>query len=85
MSEISKQRRMPALEVVATWDDEAAVWVAVSDDVPGLATDAPSLEALVEKLKVMVPELLEANGLPGGDVPVTIRSERTVITHRLAA
>lgn len=48
--------------VSATWDDEAKVWVAESDDVPGLATEAPSEEALLKKLEVLVPELLELNG-----------------------
>lgn len=49
--------------VRAEWDDEAHVWVATSDDVPGLATEAETLEALSEKLQKMVPELLEANGM----------------------
>jgi Domain of unknown function (DUF1902) len=48
--------------VVADWDSEAHVWVATSEDVPGLATEADSEEHLVNKLKVMVPELLEVNG-----------------------
>lgn len=43
------------------WDAEANVWVATSDDVPGLVTEADTLEALDSKLQVMVPELLEAN------------------------
>ncbi len=45
------------------WDPEA-VWVAVSDDVPGLATEAGTIETLTKKLRVMVPELLEANAKP---------------------
>jgi predicted RNase H-like HicB family nuclease len=49
--------------VTAKWDDEAKVWVAMSDDVPGLVTEAATLELLNEKLKVMVPEFLEENGL----------------------
>jgi len=48
--------------VEATWDPEAEVWVATSEDVPGLATEAPSLERLREKLRTIVPELLEAIG-----------------------
>ena len=48
--------------VSATWDDEAKVWVAESDDVPGLVTEAPTEEALLKKLEALVPELLEANG-----------------------
>ena len=47
--------------VHADWDPEAEVWVATSDDVPGLATEAPTVEALAEKLRTMIPELLEAN------------------------
>lgn len=48
--------------VRAEWDDEAGVWVATSDDVPGLATEARTIEALDIKLTSLVPELLEANG-----------------------
>ena len=47
----------------AEWDEDAAVWVASSDDVPGLATEEATLEGLIRKLKVMIPELLEANGV----------------------
>jgi len=52
------------LKVHVTWDDETKVWVATSEDVPGLATEADTWEALIEKLKVLIPELLEANGRP---------------------
>jgi len=45
----------------ADWDPEAEVWVATSDDVPGLATEAETIESLTAKLRIMVPELLEAN------------------------
>lgn len=47
--------------VRAEWDPEAGVWVASSDDVPGLITEAETLEALESKLAVMIPELLELN------------------------
>ncbi|MEA2238257.1 MAG: hypothetical protein QOC81_2981 [Thermoanaerobaculia bacterium] len=49
--------------VQADWDPEAAVWVATSADVPGLATEAETIEGLTNKLRNMIPELLEANGL----------------------
>jgi predicted RNase H-like HicB family nuclease len=52
---------MRTFVITATWDDEAQVWVADSLDVPGLATEAPTQEELIAKLKVMIPELLEAN------------------------
>ncbi len=47
--------------VEAFWDEEAKVWVATSDDVPGLATEADNLDILTSKLKVMIPELMIAN------------------------
>jgi predicted RNase H-like HicB family nuclease len=55
------------LTVTATWDPEASVWVAESEHVPGLVTEAESLEALVEKLRTLIPELLEANGVATAD------------------
>ena len=56
-----------ALFVRAEWDEEAQVWVATSDDVPGLATEADTMEILCAKLEIMVPELLSANGYPDSD------------------
>ena len=50
-----------AYVVTATWDDEAKVWVAESNDVPGLVTEAPTPEALQDKIRVLVPELSELN------------------------
>ena len=47
--------------VHAVWDEEARVWVASSEDVPGLATESETAEALVEKLKSLIPELLALN------------------------
>ena len=35
----------------AEWDEEANVWVASSEDVPGLATESETLENLIQKLK----------------------------------
>src|SRR5437867_3198295 len=52
--------------VQADWDPEAAVWVATSADVPGLATEAETIEGLTDRLRTMIPELLEANGLLHG-------------------
>jgi predicted RNase H-like HicB family nuclease len=66
--------------VQADWDPEADVWVATSEDVPGLATEAPTIEALTEKLRNLIPELLEANQLLSGDPSQAISFELT--SHR---
>lgn len=55
------------IAVRATWDPEASVWVAESDDVPGLVTEADDIEALVAKLKILIAELLDANGVSAGE------------------
>lgn len=63
--------------VESLWDPEAEVWVATSAEIPGLATEAASLELLTEKLKVMIPELLAANGLLGDAVTLAGRGAGT--------
>ncbi|OGQ10578.1 MAG: hypothetical protein A2026_01925 [Deltaproteobacteria bacterium RBG_19FT_COMBO_46_12] len=71
------------LFIRAEWDEEAMVWVATSDDVPGLATEAVTVEALVEKLKVMIPELLMANNTDFEDeVSFEIITRRFELTQR---
>ncbi len=47
--------------VWAEWDPQACVWVASSSEVPGMATEAPTLDALNDKLVSLVPELLAEN------------------------
>ena len=51
------------ISVEAFWDEEARVWVASSKDVPGLMTESDTMENLMQKLKILIPELLQANGL----------------------
>ena len=51
-------RKKAAVRVRAEWDEEAGVWVAESGNLPGLVTEAETVELLFEKLRVMVPELL---------------------------
>jgi hypothetical protein len=50
-----------ALYVIAEWDRDAHVWVATSDDIPGLVTESATIGELGAKLKTMVSELLAAN------------------------
>lgn len=48
--------------VSAQWDPDALVWVAESEDIPGLVTEASTMEALQNKLRILIPELLSLNG-----------------------
>ena len=67
--------------VRADWDEEAQVWVATSEDIPGLATEASTIEDLMAKLEAMVPELLELNGAASdeGDVSLNLKAYRDSI------
>lgn len=77
---------MPAVHVSAFWDAEAGVWVAESDDVPGLITEAETMDALMKKLEVLIPELLDENGYPDGDeVAFELNARITGTAHRLEA
>lgn len=54
-------------KISAVWDASAKVWTATSADVPGLATEAETLEDLTQKLRVIVPELLQLNQIIPSD------------------
>ncbi|MFB2921873.1 DUF1902 domain-containing protein [Aerosakkonema funiforme] len=67
-------------KIDAFWDREAQVWVAESEDVPGLVTEASTIELLTDKLKQMIPELLFVNHLVSADYTGSISFELT--SHR---
>ena len=55
------------IEVKIHWDEEAEVWVAICDEL-GIALESGSYDALIEKLRVAVPEMIDANGISGVNV-----------------
>lgn len=67
---------MEELLIKLTWDQEAAVWTAESDDVPGLVLESGSFDALVERVRFTVPELLELNGTTHAPRQLRMVSER---------
>jgi predicted RNase H-like HicB family nuclease len=69
------------LEVHAFWDDEASVWVAESDDVPGLVTEAETMDHLMERLQIIIPELMELNCNQRGPFTFHVVSKRTAIAQ----
>jgi Domain of unknown function (DUF1902) len=69
----------PTYTIDAFWDAEASVWVATSEDVIGLATEAPTIEQLTQKLHAIIPELIELNHKPS-DHQGLIQFE--LISHR---
>ena len=68
-------------KVEATWDSEAQVWVATSEDVPGLATEANTPEILTNKLRQMIPELMRLNHVVADDYAGSISFETSIILN----
>lgn len=50
------------VKVKIHWDDEAEVWVAICDEL-GIALESGSYDALIEKVRVAIPEMVELNGI----------------------
>ena len=73
--------------VQVTWDAEAKMWVADSDDIPGLAAEAQDERSLRKKLTSLIPELLSLNNVrlrPNKTIEVVLkfhREERIKLTN----
>ena len=42
-------------------NNEACVWIATSSDIPGLVLESGSFDALLERTRIAIPELLSLN------------------------
>lgn len=65
-----------AYKVNIVWDSEASVWVATSKDVPGLVLESGSFDALLERVRYAIPELIELNHQKAPVYQLTFLSER---------
>lgn len=63
--------------VQADWDAQAKVWVS-SSNIPGLVVEAEELNAFVELVQSLAPELLADNLGLKGHVPVELRALGTL-------
>ena len=59
----------------ANWDDEARVWWISKTSVPGLVTEASTLDELYRKLSIMIPEMLETENTKN-PLPIKVTSFR---------
>ena len=54
-------RRDMRFTVACEWDAEASVWYVAESNVPGLAAEAPTTEAMGRLLLELVPHLVQLN------------------------
>ena len=74
------------IHVTAEWDAEGGGWTATSDDLPGLVTESPTLDGLLERVMAVIPDLLNAvpevhtaHGVANRDLCVTLRADRRMV------
>lgn len=65
------------------YDEEAAVWIATSEDLTGLVLEDESPEALMKRVAAAAPELIELNNLPRYKTIKfsIVRHERAVLNY----
>jgi predicted RNase H-like HicB family nuclease len=71
--------------VKAAYDAEAAVWFVESSDLAGVNAEAPTLEALLQKLPGVVLDLLEEEGVDDLDLPIEVVAHASTRVRRSTA
>jgi hypothetical protein len=63
------------ITIQARWDVEASVWLATSEDVPGLVVEADTWPAMINEVQLVLPELLEVSGQSSDKLSLTFKAE----------
>ncbi|AUN93876.1 DUF1902 domain-containing protein [Pseudazoarcus pumilus] len=71
---------MHSIRVQAEWDEEAGVWYVADSSLDGLVTEAPTTEALMQKIAARACDLLGAEAV-GNDVSVELTARRSSVVH----
>jgi len=58
------------------WDDESSRWHCESDDIPGLLLESNSCDALIERIRLAAPEMLELNSNYLGPIQLSFETVR---------
>jgi hypothetical protein len=64
-----------SINIDARWDAEASVWIATSNDVAGLVVEADTWPAMIEEVRLILPDLLELSGERSDNLCLTFRAE----------
>ena len=67
--------------IIFSWDGEANVWIATSEDIHGLILEHSSFDALMEKVRIAVPELLEIENRLHGAVSIDCVASRKELVY----
>jgi len=64
--------------VVLSFDDEAQKWYAQNDEIPIILEDF-SLDSLIKRIKLAVPEMLEINNIKKTDIYLAFKMETQAV------
>ena len=59
----SEVKVMDSYNVQLHWDDEAKVWWADSEDIPGLILESDTADELIKRMVNAAPEMIELNNV----------------------
>jgi len=65
--------------ITIAFDDEAQKWYAQNDDIPIILEDY-SVDSLISRTKLAVPEMLEINNMPHTGIHLTFKMETQAVT-----
>jgi hypothetical protein len=63
------------ISIQARWDGEASIWIATSPDVAGLVVEADTWPAMIEEVRIVLPDLLEITGSNSEALSLTFKAE----------
>ena len=66
------------VSIMLSFDEEAQKWYAQNDEIPIILEDF-SLDVLINRVKLAVPEMLEINNLPKTDVYLAFEMEPQMV------
>lgn len=61
--------------IKARWDSEPAVWIATSEDIPGLVVEADTWPSMIQEVRFVLPDLLELAGQSHEKLSLTFKAE----------
>jgi hypothetical protein len=69
---------MDEYTVIIAFDDEAQKWYAQNDDIPIMLEDY-SVDTLISRVKLAVPEMLEVNNMPHSEIHLIFKMEAQAV------
>jgi hypothetical protein len=63
------------INIQARWDGESSVWIAISNDVPGLVVEADSWPAMIHEVRSVLPDLMDLSEQAQKQLSLTFKAE----------